>query len=364
MAHGDTVAAGPDEEGGRSAPGSRDRDWLAPSIVLTCLSGLFGIALIPNYSGIAPALSMLPMWMMGAAMLGSVYALVAMMLARVQSPFAHIARFFTREWRTAGFLAFCIFLAGLNMTTFMWVKPLLNYLVPFWADPLLADIDKAIFLGRDPWTLFAWSNTTGAAVFYHRGWFALMILTLLAVLSMRPSPEKSALMLTYFLLWSVVGPAIHALLPAGGPVFFAQLGYGDRFAELQHVTETRKVAEYLWTLYAGEGFGPGSGISAMPSLHIATTAWMILAVHTASRRWIWPIAMASVLIFILSISLGWHYAVDGIVGAGAAVLCYRALRSFYAGRVGRSAAAAAREDTPAARPRPISAPLLRPEADV
>lgn len=324
----------------------RDRDWLVPSIALTLVSGVLGILMIPDRSGVLPAIAVLPWWMVAAAFLGSIYALVAMMLARVESPIAHIGRFFTREWRTALFLTSCMFLAGLNMTTFMWMKPLLNYLVPFWADPLLADMDRALFLGHDPWALLTWLNVTPAAFFYHRGWFALMILTLLAVLSARPSPEKSALMMTYFLLWSVVGPAIHMLVPAAGPVFYAQLGYGDRFAELQGVRATREFADYLWAIYAGKGFGAGSGISAMPSLHIATTAWMLIAVHLLARRWIAPMAVAGLAIFLLSISLGWHYAVDGLVGGAAAILCYRAMRVLYSERsgLGRQAAALARQD--------------------
>ena len=310
----------------------RERDWLVPSIVLTLVSGAIAIALIPRYSGILPALSLLPLWMLAFAIVGSIYAFCMMARARVPSPVGHIRAFVVHDWRRLAFWTFCVILAGINMTTFMWTKPLLNYLVPFWADPMLADLDRLLFLGRDPWSLLTWLNSTPMAIFYHRGWFAMMILTLIAVLSARPSPEKSAAMLTYFILWSVAGPLIHSLLPAAGPVFYAQLGYGDRFAELQNVSETRDMATYLWTIYAGEGFGPGSGISAMPSLHIATTAWMLIAIRSFAPRLFAPMAAAGFLIFLLSIALGWHYALDGIVGGGAALLCYRLLHAFYTRR--------------------------------
>jgi membrane-associated phospholipid phosphatase len=62
----------------------------------------------------------------------------------------------------------------------------------------------------------------------------------------------------------------------------------------------------------------------MPSLHIATTVWMVLAFTMFARRWTWIVAAPGALIFLLSISLGWHYAVDGIVG-GLAALGYYAL---------------------------------------
>ena len=61
----------------------------------------------------------------------------------------------------------------------------------------------------------------------------------------------------------------------------------------------------------------------MPSLHIATVAWMVIAVREFAPRWTLPISGAGLLIFLLSVSLGWHYAVDGIVGALGAYAVWR-----------------------------------------
>jgi PAP2 superfamily protein len=140
-------------------------------------------------------------------------------------------------------------------------------------------------------------------------------------------------MLTYFLLWTLVGPVIHILLPAAGPVFFQQLGYGSQFAGIQLPDEMREMTNFLWVFYRDGRFGPGAGISAMPSLHIATTAWMVIAISAYARRWAWPMALIGMLIFLLSISLGWHYAADGIVGAAAAVGCYWICERAYTGRL-------------------------------
>ncbi|MFL6746226.1 MAG: phosphatase PAP2 family protein, partial [Sphingomicrobium sp.] len=204
-----------------------------------------------------------------------------------------------------------------------------NY-VAFWADPKLAGVDRALFLGHDPYRLLAWLNSMPMAIFYHRGWFALMIVTLLVVLYRPPSPQKSAIMLSYFLLWTIVGPVIHILLPAAGPVFFERLGYGADFSAIRLPDEMVRMKDYLWAYYSKGGFGPGSGISAMPSLHIATTAWMVIAMFVHARRWTLPVAACGALIFLLSISLGWHYAIDGIVGASAAIGCYRLCLRLYA----------------------------------
>jgi membrane-associated phospholipid phosphatase len=96
------------------------------------------------------------------------------------------------------------------------------------------------------------------------------------------------------------------------------------------------MSDYLWTIYNGEQFGPGSGISAMPSLHIATTMWMIIAIRVHAPRWTWPMALLGTLIFLLSISLGWHYAVDGIVGAAAAIGCYWLCERYYRERLAQA----------------------------
>lgn len=314
---------------------SRELEWIVPGLVLTCALAAFTLWQMPRYAGVLPALMLLPLWMLAAAVFAGLAALgsiVRMMRNGIEHPGLHCIAYLRGNWRRILFVSLCMVLAGFNMITFMWVKPLLNYLVPFWADPYLASFDRQLF-GTDPWRLLTWLNVTPLAIFYHRGWFALMIVVLMKVLASRPSPQKSAILLTYFLLWSVFGPVGHMLLPAGGPVFFAHLGHGGAFDALVMEPETRKVAQYLWRFYDEQSFGPGAGISAMPSLHIATTAWIVIAVRRFAPRWTLPMTGAGVLIFLLSISLGWHYAVDGVVGAlGAFVICRVVLRVLNAPR--------------------------------
>jgi len=309
-----------------------ERSWLLPSCALTVLLGATALVLMPDWSVVMPALGMLPLWLFASAALASFYGFGRLVAARVPSPIGHIVATVRKEWRELLLVAFGITVAGLNMIAFMWAKPLLNYYVPFRADPLLAHIDRALFLGHDPWTLLSWLNTMPMAIFYHRAWFAMMIVTLLIVLTRPASAKKSAILLTYFLLWSVAGPMIHILLPAAGPVFFEKLGYGSQFAAIPLPEEMIKMVNFLWGYYSGNRFGPGSGISAMPSLHIATTVWMVIAIQAVARRWTWAVAVPGFLIFLLSMSLGWHYAVDGIVGGAAAAAIHRFCLRAYEGR--------------------------------
>ena len=317
----------------------RERSWLLPSLILTFISGATALLIMPNYSGVMPALKILPLWMLVSGALASVCAYVRMAMTRAPSPFREIVRAMREDWRHLLTIAVGITLAGLNMIAFMWTKPLLNYFVPFRADLALAKFDRALFLGHDPWTLLTWLNSNPTAIFYHRAWFALMIITLLIVLSRPPSPEKSATLLTYFILWSIVGPVIHLLMPAAGPVFFQKLGYGNEFAGIWVPHDMVEMKDYLWTVYTtNKFFAPGSGISAMPSLHIATTSWMVIAIYVHARRLIIPISLSAMLLLLLSISLGWHYAADGIVGGAAAFGCYQLTLRLYDGRFALPAA--------------------------
>ena len=168
-----------------------ERSWLLPSLILTFISGATALLIMPNYSGVMPALKILPLWMLVSGALASVCAYVRMAMTRAPSPFREIVRAMREDWRHLLTIAVGITLAGLNMIAFMWTKPLLNYFVPFRADLALAKFDRALFLGHDPWTLLTWLNSNPTAIFYHRAWFALMIITLLVVLSRPPSPEKS-----------------------------------------------------------------------------------------------------------------------------------------------------------------------------
>lgn len=315
-----------------------ERDWLVPAAACTAGLVLFVILFAPPDANYAAAFTLFPLWM-GCAfliLLALLVARTAICMARGEQHPAREVAALARSLTVA--VGPGMALAGINMIAFMWVKPLLNYLVPFRADPLLARIDLALFLGHRPDRLFAFLNSDATAIFYHRAWFALMIGSLFAVLASAPGKRKSALILTYFLLWTLVGPLIHCALPAGGPIFFARLGYGDLYAGLVGAPITNEIADYLWGLYTSGGFGPGAGISAMPSLHIATSLWCCIAVP---RRWRWPVSAVAALIFLLSLSLGWHYAIDGLAGGALALGIYRLLGVHFAARGDHRRAAAA-----------------------
>jgi membrane-associated phospholipid phosphatase len=121
------------------------------------------------------------------------------------------------------------------------------------------------------------------------------------------------LLFAYFLIVSCVALGQY-LAPSAGPIFFERIGLGDRFAALPVSPWAQTAADYLWQDYLGETGKLGTGISAMPSLHIAISGWFVLVFRSQLPR-LQFIALAYFgLIAFGSVYLGWHYAVDGIVG--------------------------------------------------
>jgi membrane-associated phospholipid phosphatase len=75
------------------------------------------------------------------------------------------------------------------------------------------------------------------------------------------------------------------------------------------------VMDELWRNYL-TGHGVVNGISAMPSMHVGTSVLFAMLGFASGKRWAgWLLAIFAALIFIGSIHLGWHYAIDGYAGA-------------------------------------------------
>lgn len=304
-----------------------DRDWLVPALALTGAVGICAIAASPSYSFLLHATSTPIGCFIIATVICSIWATWQVILARPVSPLREMWSIISRHSSGIGHLIGVILVASLGLMVFTWTKSMLNFHVVFWADRALADQDRALFFGHDPWTLFSWLNFRYVGHVYHRSWFVAIIGTLLVAANAPRSPERSAVMLHYFVLWLVIGPVIHMLMPAVGPIFYERMGYGNRFAGLVVDEETARIADYLWTTFQAKRFLPGTGISAMPSLHVVMSTWIAITARAiAPKLFPWAVAYA-VLIFALSISLGWHYALDGIAGALAAIASYLLLRS-------------------------------------
>jgi hypothetical protein len=131
-------------------------------------------------------------------------------------------------------------------------------------------------------------------------------------------------MLSYIMMWIGVGSVMAFLLPAAGPCFYQPLvGPAPEFMALMDKLATDQAAlgsplsalTFQDRLLSLHGLGPltgGAGISAMPSVHNGLAILFAFAAFRIGRKAGWAMTIYAVLIWIGSIHLGWHYAIDGI----------------------------------------------------
>lgn len=278
--------------------------WFKPAIVMVGTLMLIGLA-----TG-SLILVNVPHWGVAAAL-----ALACVLVASVGTAMfrkAPIKPAIDRALRALPLLM----VAGLTMPAYNGVKTLLNQM-PMWADPYLAKIDLALFgwLYLDRFATDFWN------VFYYLAWLLALALTMACVGMRAPTRERDALIVGWFVMWCVLAPLVQALLPAGGPIFYERLGQGDLFSDYPFAQGTLDVSDYLWTYFTAQEVGFSTGISAMPSLHVAASAWVVLAWR--GRTFELTAWLFAGVIFILSVALGWHYALDGIVGGAMAIASVR-----------------------------------------
>lgn len=315
---------------------SADRDWFVISALMTGALGLAALLLMMTlpFTALPDPIASLTSWF-AWTFFACGFSIIFYTLSLMRSREARPIRTLADNWRTGRRRYLTIvggmILAGLDMYFYMIMKPELNLLFPFWADPYLADLDKWI-LGQDGWRYFASWNLEFMSWVYSPFWFFSILLTFYWLLVKPPSARKSAAIIAYFATWSVFGTLGQAFLSSGGPIFYSRLGFGSRFDPLLVPELEQRIAGYLWHMHTHDSLAPGAGISAMPSLHIATMAWMVITFAAFRSRLIVPAALLSLYIFAGSIALGWHYMTDGLVGAAGAGLCFYFARLYFARR--------------------------------
>jgi len=235
------------------------------------------------------------------------------------------------------------------MGSFGTLKMLMPLARDFAWDDWLATADKFLFLGYQPWqfthAVFGDATFTHLIDLLYAQWVRLLFTAVLFYALLAPRYERARFFLAFAGAWLLIGVAGAYLFASAGPCYAALIGAQSApdFAQLMerlkamHEGGTRLQAYewqgILWKHHSAREYGFGMGISAMPSMHNAVTVLYALSLGRVSR----PIRLAAwafvSLIFIGSIHLGWHYAIDGIA-AGAMMWGIWVAAGRYLDRVG------------------------------
>ena len=226
-------------------------------------------------------------------------------------------------------------------------KQAIPILHPFTWDPVLSSIAARVDGGHPLWQrlqpiLGKPEITSDLDWFYHRAWTTLILAVVVWTGLSRPSANRRRFLIAFVLLMLVVGNLLALALASAGPAYYGLLAHGaqDPYAGL--VVYLRSVdahtpllsvrgEQVLWYAYRHHVEALGYGISAMPSMHVASAALMAFFGFRFSRLLGVVLLGVAACTFAGSVALGWHYTLDGYVGAATAGVVW-----FVAGRIARA----------------------------
>ena len=171
---------------------------------------------------------------------------------------------------------------------------------------------------------------TKIADFSYSLWFVLIYFFAFTACVDKEDPERrNTFLFAFFLNWIIGGSILATIFSSVGPVYYQTFGFGDQFVPLTTALEDVNLLTPLTALELQamllDGYqndGTMSGISAMPSMHLALS-WLIAFQAFQYRRVFgWMVVAFALLIQCSSVHLGWHYAVDGYIGLGVAIGCW------------------------------------------
>jgi hypothetical protein len=215
--------------------------------------------------------------------------------------------------------------------TFQSLKQSIGPVLGFTADPWLHKADVALHGGMG-WEFLAPVLSTPAAMKLIDGlyllWFAGLLVFAIWASWTRHRELRQRALVAFVLLWVGAGTVMAGLAPSVGPVYYDRVvegpnPYAPLFARLDEIggetpLKARRAQENLWQVRLADEWKTFGGISAMPSLHVGIAVLLAIIAADRSRRLGIVLGLYAIAIQIGSVVLGWHYAIDGYIGAVAA----------------------------------------------
>lgn len=204
-------------------------------------------------------------------------------------------------------------------------KQALAVVVHYDWDPVLHRVSLALY-GAPEWTYFSALYKYPLLIravdwFYFVGWGVATTATIVSIAWSDRRILRLQVLLATVLSWAVLGSLGAGLFASGGPVFYHLFVSGPDPYEPLHAALARtpgllslEIQSYLSHAWQMNNWQALTGISAMPSLHVAQGCLTALLLNQSASRllrtsgWLYLLGL-----FLGSVILGWHYAVDGLV---------------------------------------------------
>lgn len=245
-------------------------------------------------------------------------------------------------------IIFPLFLAG-----YTWAKSSIPFVVGYPWESFWSEADRLVLLGNDAWRIAHAVMPESAArfwsFFYSMIWGVALVFGGAIIFSFGTRRQMATFFTALMLSWMIGGVGAAYLFSAGGPIFahITDPSIADRYEPLRgqllallgDKDVVMRSQRYLAMAIDKPVAIKGGGISAMPSMHIATATILAL---TSWRTFLRPVAIAFWLMtFFGSVYFGYHYMWDAPVAAVIAFGAWLAARRYYegprlAGSAGRS----------------------------
>jgi hypothetical protein len=215
------------------------------------------------------------------------------------------------------------------MLSFAAMKQVIQQVNPFAWDHTFMEWDRFLGMGHLPWyylqPLLGYPIVTSGLNLLYELWFGLMFGTLFwQAFAAKSTVLRSQFLLAFAFAWFIAGNVLATILSSAGPCFYGMAHVPGPNPYIEQIAYLHSVARHwpmdsvwlqdvLWHAYTS-GRGDIAGISAMPSMHVTIAVLLALFGWNFDRRLGIILTAYAGIVFIASMTLAWHYAVDGIFG--------------------------------------------------
>ncbi len=233
------------------------------------------------------------------------------------------------------FFVLLVFALNVAFSNYTFFKAIIPYINPFYLDLDFYRIDKWLHFGYSPWEithyLFPGELFSLCLNIMYNCWFFLMWgMLLYFILYRQDNLLRAQFLLTFLTSWLIIGNVLAVLFSSAGPAFLHHFDSQDLYEPLMQTLEVQNnllvesgyiplwalsTQDMLWSSYLEPSGGVGTGISAMPSMHVTIAVLLAIASYRLNRRLGYVAWIYAIFIQIGSVHLAWHYAIDGYLGA-------------------------------------------------